>query len=267
MTKIAFLGAGNIAQAIMGGMIESGTAGIHIWASDPSQSSMRWINDRGINAASSNEEAIAAADVIMLCVKPNVLIDVLTTIGEGVSGKLFISVAAGITTAMMTPHLPMGTSVVRCMPNTPVQVQAGMTALFPTQTVTNEQRIVVQEILTTVGQVVWVDSETDLDSITAVSGSGPAYFFFMMESMISAAEALGLTHELAKKIVLQTALGAAKMAQLNLDDPTTLRRKVTSPAGTTQAAIQHFQAQRFEEIVEGAIMEAHKRSVELSNEN
>ena len=267
MTTIAFLGAGNIAQAIMGGMIENGMAARHIWARDPSPSCMDWVNDQGINAASNNDEAIAAADVVMLCIKPNVLIDVLAAIGEDVSSKLFISVAAGITTEMMTPHLPIGTPIIRCMPNTPVQIQTGMTALFPTQTVTDEQRAVAQDILTAVGQAVWVDSEADLDSVTAVSGSGPAYFFLMMESMISAAEALGLQHEFAKQLVLQTALGSAKMAHQSPDDPATLREKVTSPSGTTQAAIEHFQAQGFEKIVDGAVTAAQRRSVELANEN
>jgi len=267
VTKIAFLGAGNIAQAIMGGMIKSGTAAKHIWAYDPSQSCMNWVNGQGINAATSNDEAIASAEIIILCVKPNILIDLLTAISESVSDKLFISVAAGITTAMINRHLPIDTPIVRCMPNTPVQIQTGMTALFPTHTVTEEQRIAVQQILSTVGQVVWVDSETDLDPITALSGSGPAYFFLMMESMISAANTLGLRDELAQKLVLQTALGAAKMAQQSLHDPKTLRQKVTSPAGTTQAAIDHLQERRFQEIVEGAIIAAHKRSVEISNEN
>ena len=153
------------------------------------------------------------------------------------------------------------------MPNTPAQIRTGMTVLFPTPTVTDDQRAVAQDILTAVGQVLWVDSETDLDAVTAVSGSGPAYFFLMIESMISAAETLGLPNKFAKQLVVQTALGAAKMAHQSPDDPATLREKVTSPAGTTQAAIDHFQAQGFEKIVDGAVTAAQRRSVELANEN
>ena len=267
MKKVAFLGAGNIAQAIIGGIIENGMAAKNIWAHDPSQFSMDWIRERGINAAKSNDEAIAAADVLMLCVKPNILIEVLDNISEDLSEKLLISVVAGVTTGMMIRHLPTETAIVRCMPNTPVQVQSGMTGLFANQAVTEEQRILVENILTSVGQAVWIESETDLDSVTAVSGSGPAYFFLLMESMISAAQALGLKRELAKKLVLQTSLGAAKVASENLDDPKKLREKVTSPAGTTAAAIEHFQSAGFEKIVEGAIKAAHQRSREIANES
>ena len=266
-TRIAFLGAGNIAQAIMGGLVENGLPATDITACDPSEHCMRWAAERGINTAASNDEAIAAADVIMLCVKPNIVVPLLNDLEQDVTGKLFISVAAGITTGMMTSELPANSAVVRCMPNTPALVQCGMTALFATPATSDDQKSIAQNVLSAVGDAIWVDSEDDLDAVTAVSGSGPAYFFLLMESMINAAQRQGLSEEIAKQLVLQTALGASKMAHQSSDSPATLRQNVTSPGGTTQAAIEHFEAGGFAENVNGAVNAARQRSIELAKES
>ena len=264
MITIAFLGAGNIAQAIMGGMLANGMENNQLWAFDPSPTCMKWVLDQGINAAASNDEAIANANVIMLCVKPNVLLDALTKINVDTSGKLFVSVAAGITTEMIASRLSESTQIVRCMPNTPALIQAGMTALFATETVSDQQRDITEKVMNAVGHVVWVEREDELDAVTAVSGSGPAYFFLMMESMIAAAEDIGLSNALSRKLVIQTAMGAAKLAEQSTDDPTVLREKVTSPGGTTEAAIEYYLNQNFKNIIAGAISAAHLRSIEMA---
>jgi len=266
VTTIAFLGAGNIAQAIMGGMLNNGMDAKRIWACDPSPVCMDWVKEQGIHAATSNDEAVAAASVVILCVKPDVLIDVLANINVDVSGKLLVSVAAGITTTLMSDNLPDKVQIVRCMPNTPALVKAGMTALFATPSVSDEHRLIAEDILSAVGKVVWVSAEEDLNAVTAVSGSGPAYFFLMMESMIAAAVDLGLPEELSRQLVIQTALGSASIVAQGSDDPGTLRQNVTSPGGTTQAAIEHFQSHQFEKTVQGAVTAAQKRSVEMANE-
>ena len=164
----------------------------------------------------------------------------------------------------MLSRLPEATALVRCMPNTPALVKTGMTALFASPAVTAEQRASASSVLTSVGESLWVDTEAELDIVTAVSGSGPAYFFLMIESMINAGIAEGLSAEVSTQLVLQTALGAAVMAKQSESDAETLRKQVTSPGGTTQAAIQHFQSVKFEEAVRGAVRAARIRSVELS---
>ena len=252
MTTIAFLGAGNIAQAIMGGLIENGFAPGAMTACDPVAACQDRAREKGIIVADSNDAAVESADVILLCVKPNVMLEMLSSLSVPLTGKLLISVAAGITTNAMTRELPAGTAIVRCMPNTPALVQTGMTAMFATSDVTAGQQQQAENILSA--------------AVTAVSGSGPAYFFLMMESMIDAGIKEGLDRHTASQLVLQTALGAARMAIENPADPGTLRQQVTSPGGTTQAAIEYFQAAGFEKIVSGAVGAARARSIELSGE-
>ena len=230
----------------------------------PSSIAVRRARGQGVAIASSNTDAISKADIVMLCVKPDVVLDLLDEISTSSQGKLFISVAAGITTANMLSRLPEATALVRCMPNTPALVKTGMTALFASPAVTAEQRASATSVLTSVGESLWVDTEAELDIVTAVSGSGPAYFFLMMESMINAGVAEGLSTEVSTQLVLQTALGAAVMAKQSASDAGTLRKQVTSPGGTTQAAIEHFQSVKFEDAVRGAVNAARTRAVELS---
>ncbi len=261
MSTIAFLGAGNIANAIMGGLISDGHT---LFAFDPVEHCRERARGLGVTIASSNTDAISKAEIVMLCVKPNVVLDLLDEISASSQGKLFISVAAGITTVNMLSRLPAATALVRCMPNTPALVKTGMTALFASKAVTAEHRTSATSVLTSVGESLWVDTEAELDIVTAVSGSGPAYFFLMMEAMINAGVAEGLSTEVSTQLVLQTALGAAVMAKQSEFDAGTLRKQVTSPGGTTAAAIKHFQTVEFEKAVRGAVSAARTRSVELS---
>ncbi len=263
MSTIAFLGAGNIANAIMGGLISDGHT---LCAFDPVEDCRERARGLGVTIASSNTDAISNADIVMLCVKPDVVLDLLNEISASSTGKLFISVAAGITTANMLSRLPEGTALVRCMPNTPALVKTGMTALFASPAVTAEQKTSATSVLTSVGESLWVETEAELDIVTALSGSGPAYFFLMMESMINAGVSEGLSAEVSTQLVLQTALGAAVMAKQSESDAGTLRKQVTSPGGTTQAAVEYFQSVKFEEAVRGAVTAARTRSVELSKD-
>ena len=261
MPSIAFLGAGNIAQAIMGGLV----AGDHkLHAFDPARACREAALNLGASIAESNRQAAEKAEVVILCVKPNVVAGLVAEEKAALKDKLTISVAAGITTQTLLASLGADAAVVRCMPNTPALVKTGMTALFATSGVTPEQQSVAQGILSAVGETLWVDHEGALDAVTAVSGSGPAYFFLMMEAMIAAAEAEGLDSATAKHLVLQTALGASIMAGSSPDSPAQLRARVTSPGGTTQAALEKFNELDLPEIVKAAVHAARVRSEELS---
>lgn len=268
MSSIAFLGAGNIAQAIMGGLLGSGglpgNEGHKLFAFDPVDACREAASDIGATISGSNREAIEQAEVVMLCVKPSVVPALVEAEAASLKDKLTISVAAGITTKTILGQLGPDAAVVRCMPNTPALVKTGMTALFATSGVSDAQKQLAQGILSAVGETLWVHDESALDAVTAVSGSGPAYFFMMMEAMIAAAEAEGLDPETARQLVLQTALGASTMAHASDESPAQLRINVTSPGGTTQAALETFEALGLPDTVRKAVNAARIRSEELS---
>jgi pyrroline-5-carboxylate reductase len=180
-------------------------------------------------------------------------------------GQLIVSIAAGITCNSLLGWLGER-PLVRCMPNTPSMVRQGASGLYATPLVTTEQRAATEQLLGAVGLALWLDTEAQLDAVTAVSGSGPAYFFLMIEAMTQAGEALGLPRDTAARLTLQTALGAAQMAAASDVDAAELRRRVTSPAGTTEAAIKAFQAGGFETLVEKALGAAAHRSAELAEQ-
>ena len=261
MASIAFLGAGNIAQAIMGGLSGDNH---ELYAYDPVPACREAAAAIGAMITENNKEAIEKADVVILCVKPNVVPDLVAEEAASLREKMTISVAAGITTETMLSAIGSGAAVVRCMPNTPALVKTGMTALFATSGVSEPQKDLAQTILSAVGETLWVSDETALDAVTAVSGSGPAYFFLMMEAMIAAAEAEGLDTDTARQLVLQTALGAATMAHSSEDAPSQLRINVTSPGGTTQAALETFESLGLPDMVRKAVNAARVRSEELS---
>ena len=262
MSSIAFLGAGNIAQAIMGGLVDSEH---HLWTYDPIQDCRDKAAAMGVKVADSNLDATKKSDVVILCVKPNVIAGLVAELTEALADKLIISVAAGITCGSLHKILGDKVAIVRCMPNTPALVRLGMTAMFATSNATSEQKATAESLLAGVGETLWVEEEATLDAVTAVSGSGPAYFFLMMESMLDAAIQEGLDEASARKLVLQTALGAATMAMNNPAPPGKLREQVTSPGGTTQAALEVFANRGMQEMVAEAIRAARLRSIELSN--
>jgi len=267
--KIAFVGAGNMASSLIGGLIAKGFTAQNISASDPYEPSLKNVAVQyGVRTAADNNDAIAAADVVVLAVKPQVMKKVSENISAGVQKNkpLVISIAAGISLSSLQNWIGEKTAIVRCMPNTPALVQLGATGMFANKHVSEAQKQLAKNILDAVGISLWLKNEKELDAVTALSGSGPAYYFLLMEAMIKAGITQGLDAETAKKLTLQTALGAATMAMQSADEPAELRRKVTSPNGTTEQAIASFQKNNFEQIVKEALNAAEKRSVSLSEE-
>ena len=262
-TRIAFIGAGNMAASLIGGLRAQGLDAAQIRASDPgAETRARVQAEHGIEVFDDN----ADADVIVLAVKPQVMKTVCQTLQPTLQkGQLIVSIAAGITCASLQAWVG-ARPVVRCMPNTPALLRQGVSGLYATAEVSAEQRQQAEQLLSAVGTALWLEQEQQLDAVTAVSGSGPAYFFLLIEAMTAAGEKLGLPRETASQLTLQTALGAARMAVASDVDAAELRRRVTSPAGTTEAAIKSFQSNGFEAIVEQALEAASKRSAELAEQ-
>jgi pyrroline-5-carboxylate reductase len=272
MTNIAFIGAGNMASAIMGGLIENGFAATSIYASDPSQEKLDELNTKfGINTNTNNQAVIEQADVVIVAVKPQVMELVLSPLQGALKAKqpLLISVAAGINLNSLMQWAGADNdklAIVRCMPNTPALVGQGASGLLANSNVSAQQKELSETILNAVGISLWVEKESELDAVTAVSGSGPAYYFLFMEAMIEAGKKLGLSESTAKQLTLKTALGAATMASESSDSPAQLRKNVTSPNGTTEQALNSFVESGIEAIVEKALKAANDRSVSLSEE-
>jgi len=268
-TSICFIGAGNMAQSLIGGLIASGYNKQNIIATDPAKESRDAVTEKfGIQCFGDNAEAVNKADIVVLAVKPQILESVCQTILDAVKNTkpLIISIAAGIRSKDINRWLGGNVAVVRTMPNTPALIQTGATGLFANESVSQEQQSQAEHILRAAGITVWVDDETKLDAVTALSGSGPAYYFLFMESMEQAGQQLGLDAKTAHFLALQTALGAAKMALESHQDFASLRQNVTSPNGTTEKAIQSFQADGLPDIISKAMKAAQNRAVELADE-
>ena len=266
-TRIAFIGAGNMAASLIGGLRAKGLDAAQLRASDPGAETRAKVNaEHGIDVFADNADAIQGADVVVLAVKPQAMKAVCEALRPSLKpNQLVVSIAAGITCASMNNWLG-AQPIVRCMPNTPALLRQGVSGLFATAEVTAEQRQQAQELLSAVGIAVWLNEEQQLDAVTAVSGSGPAYFFLLIEAMTAAGVKLGLPADIAAQLTLQTALGAAHMAVASDVDAAELRRRVTSPAGTTEAAIKSFQAGGFEALVETALGAAAHRSAEMAEQ-
>ncbi|MNK74253.1 Pyrroline-5-carboxylate reductase [compost metagenome] len=266
-TRIAFIGAGNMAASLIGGLRAKGLEAAQIRASDPGEETRARVSaEHGIETFADNAQAIDGADVVVLAVKPQAMKAVCEAIRPSLKpNQLVVSIAAGITCASMNNWLG-AQPIVRCMPNTPALVRQGASGLFATAEVSAEQRQQAQELLSAVGIALWLNEEQQLDAVTAVSGSGPAYFFLLIEAMTAAGVKLGLPADIAAQLTLQTALGAAHMAVSSDVDAAELRRRVTSPAGTTEAAIKSFQANGFEALVEKALGAAAHRSAEMAEQ-
>jgi len=261
---VAFIGGGNMAQALIGGLLAEGTPATTINVAEPVTELRELLAVRGVNVFASALDAAIDADVIVLAVKPQIIQTVLHELAPHIAKKLVISIAAGVTVATLSKGLGGHSRIVRAMPNTPALVQTGATGLFASATVAQDDRNSATNILSAAGLVLWVEDESLMHAVTAVSGSGPAYFFYLMEAMIKAGVAQGLDEKTAKALTLQTALGAAQMAIISGDNPTKLRTNVTSPNGTTAAAIEHLDAQQVSQHIVDALAAAGQRSVALS---
>lgn len=258
-----------MASSIIGGLVESGHPADRIHAADPFPESLDKLSEVApVKTFDDNAAAVAGADVVILAVKPQVMAEAVQGIADEVarSGPVIISIAAGITVASLLDRLGDDTAVVRCMPNTPALLGCGASGLYANDNTSVTQRGYAQSILGAVGTTSWVEREGELDAITALSGSGPAYFFLFMESMIDAGIALGLTREVATDLCLQTGLGAARMALENDVDLVELRRRVTSPGGTTERAVARFEKDGLRDLVAGAMRDASDRAEEMARE-
>ncbi len=299
MSDIGFIGGGNMAGSLIGGLINAGYAAADITVSDPDENRLQTLKNDFKVKVSVDNIAILNCEIIILSVKPQLLKTVCQQLAQSKAGRdkinnvLFISIAAGVKSTDINRWLnkgmgaessdtgmcrlrtkgrtslsltPFNYAIVRCMPNTPALLQCGATGLFANEFVTNSQKQQATKIMQAVGITIWVDNESQLNAVTAVSGSGPAYFFLMMEAMVRSGEKLGLTAEVAQKLVLQTALGAAVMASESDVSPEELRRQVTSKGGTTEQAILSFQSAGYQQIVLNALEAANNRSISLAEE-
>jgi len=268
--KIGFIGGGNMASSLLSGLIASGHSPQHLWVSDINPDTLKALAENlNVNTSTSNDTVINEVDVVVLAVKPQTLSSVAKSAAALIQQKktLVVSIAAGINQHSLSQWLGADTAIVRCMPNTPALVLTGATALHANTKVTVEQRNLAENILRSVGIALWVKDEGELDAVTAVSGSGPAYYFLLMEAMEKAALELGLSEITARLLVQQTALGAAKIALESSESPEQLRKRVTSPGGTTQRAIETFEQGGFTELVSKALHAARDRSIEMSKQS
>jgi len=266
-STIAFIGGGNMAASLIGGLIADDYDARRIIASDPDREKLATLAARfGIQSARDNQDAIARADVVLLAVKPQMMEQVAGSLAATIQQcrPLVISIAAGVREQDLQRWLGGGLALVRTMPNTPAMLQAGATVLHASEQVSDTQKSLAESILRAVGLTRWVDDESMMDAVTALSGSGPAYFFLVMEALEQAGLTMGLSAETARLLTLQTALGAARMAIESSDSPATLRQRVTSPGGTTERALQTLDEGKLRELFVQALGDARDRSVELS---
>jgi pyrroline-5-carboxylate reductase len=267
--RIAFIGGGNMARSLIGGLIGDGYDSGGLWVSDPDPQQLGLLANRfGVHTTHSNREAVQHTDTVILAVKPQQIRGVTEEIRALLDPRrsLVISIAAGIRTPALAEWLGEAVPIVRAMPNTPALVQSGATALFANTMVSKTQRDAAESILRSVGLTLWVEDETQMDSITALSGCGPAYFFLVMECLENAAQKLGLSARLTRLLTLQTAFGSAKLALESEEDSATLRARVTSPGGATEQAIRVLQQGNMQSLFDDALRAAHRRSVELADQ-
>lgn len=267
--KISFIGGGNMAQALISGLVSCGVKPSLITVADPSSEARAQLAAKGLNAVDPTADAKAAvidADIVVLAVKPQVMKAVVSSFADVLDKQLVISVAAGLSTELLSDMLGGYDNIVRAMPNTPAMIQMGATGLYGTDNISAEQKQLATAVMEASGLVMWVDNEEHMHAVTAVSGSAPAYMFYFIESMVDGAVALGLDKEQASALAMQTMLGAAKMAMNSEDAPAELRRKVTSPNGTTQAAVESMQANDIGGQIVEAMQACYDRSQALSEE-
>jgi len=266
--NICFIGAGNMAKAIIGGLIKKSFPATQITACAPTESKLRVLKEElGVEVSCENKKAVSHADIILLCVKPQVLEEVCKQLRGALDHQpLIISIAAGVELNSISAWLEGNGPIIRCMPNTPSQVLKGASGLFANAHVSEAQRCVATELFSAIGIVEWVDVEEKMHAVTALSGSGPAYIFLVIEAMEAAAVKQGLAPETARKLAAQTVAGAAEMVLSSALEPAQLKRNVMSPGGTTERAIQTFESLGLVAIFEQAMNAAAERSVTLSKQ-
>lgn len=269
--KITFLGGGNMATALIGGMLERGFAAAGLQVVELGEAARGALAQRfGVRAVESFDDAALACDVLVLAVKPQQMKAALAPIAGRLCGQLVISIAAGLRLADLgrwlgAPGAPHA-RLVRCMPNTPALIGAGVTGLYADPSVDAAGRETAGRILAAVGSTVWADAEAQMDAVTAISGSGPAYVFHFIEALESAGRSLGFDEAGARRLAIDTVLGAAKLAANSADAPAVLRQKVTSKGGTTEAALASLAAAGWHDELVAAVQAAEARGRELGAE-
>lgn len=267
-TIISFIGGGNMATSLITGLIDSGFAKQNIWVSDPNPEKLeRFKSKLHINVTTSNADATKIAEVLVLAIKPQDIKNVAQDIKTITDTKkpLIISIAGAITTGQLSRWFGAEVPIVRAMPNTPALLRAGATALYANSKTTEEQRNLAESILRAVGIIVWVAHEREMEIVSALSGSGPAYFFYIMEALQDAALELGLSKDAAKMLTLQTALGASRMA-LESDIPLNLLiKRVASPGGTTEKGLESLEKDGIINILKNALKASKERGEEISH--
>ena len=266
--QIGFIGGGNMAQAIVAGLLNGGCSSSNILVSDPNPACRDALSTLGVSCFEQSGPVVAQADLIVLAVKPQIVNTVLAQLSQTLQGtQIIISIAAGITISSIRQQLNNApNAIVRVMPNTPALIGQGISALASDSPLDGTTKTAVQEIFNSCGKTVWVGGEDTMDTITAVSGSGPAYFFLMIENLINTGVRLGLAPEIARELVVQTAKGAAEMVEFSDVGPDVLRQRVTSPGGTTEAALGVFNDGDFADLVDRALVAARDRAGELSED-
>jgi pyrroline-5-carboxylate reductase len=265
--KICFIGGGNMAQALIGGLAGKLTAAANIHVVDVNPDALAALKAQfGVQTSPAPGSEVAAADVLVLAVKPQQMREVASSLVPHLRGQLVLSIAAGIRAVDLSRWLNGHQAIVRTMPNTPALIGKGVTGMTASSGVTPEQRETANAILQAVGQTVWLEDESQLDAVTAISGSGPAYVFYFLEAMQQAAVDLGLTGEQGYALALATFTGASALAAQSTESASVLRERVTSKGGTTHAAITSMQAAGVGEAIAAALQAAAKRSREMGEE-
>lgn len=269
MTRIAFIGGGNMAQSLIGGLLRTGWAASDMAVSEPrAEARQSMQREFGIACHAQSRLAAEHADVLLMAVKPQIMPSVRDDLGNVLQRNqpLLISIAAGVRIAQLERWFGEDLPIVRCMPNIAASIGVGATGMYANGKVSAAQRAHAEQILSAAGLTCWVEDEIQMDTVTALSGSGPAYFFAFVEALVDAAVAQGLPSDVARTLAVQTCLGAGRMLAESEEAPSALRQRVTSPNGTTEAALESFSSNGLSRITASAMAAATRRGVELANE-
>ncbi|PHS72771.1 MAG: pyrroline-5-carboxylate reductase [Cycloclasticus sp.] len=267
--QIGFIGGGNMASSLIGGLVSNGYPADKVTVCDLDAEKLAYLGEAfGVNTTQDSQALVSMVDVLVLSVKPQHMQPVVEAVQTAAQQKkpVVVSIAAGIRVEAIERWIGGDMPIVRCMPNTPALVKTGATGLFANEQVSENQKDQVESLLRAVGVTVWLRTESELDAVTALSGSGPAYFFMMMEALEAAAIEAGLDQKTAQLLTQETALGAAKMALESSESAGVLRQRVTSPGGTTERALGVMNDRGLPSIFQEAVLAARDRSIELSDE-
>ncbi len=267
MKKLGFIGGGNMAKAIIKGLLKQNFASDNLFVVDPNERCQKHFLDLNIFSSGTVDPVVSNVDILILAVKPQILPDVLLSINPFLKpNHVIVSIVAGITIAQVRKYLgDVSNSIIRVMPNTPALVGFGMSVLVSDANLNQLTKDTVTRIFESFGKALWITNEENIDAVTAVSGSGPAYFFLLIESLIKTGKRLGLNEQTCRLLVTQTALGAAHMVETSDVEPDILRQQVTSPGGTTEAALQVFEEEDFSGLIDRALIAAKNRANALSH--